>query len=106
MQEQLRAPRGILPDLNAAVRYAEKCAWTPNADEYGVAAKFIVDAGIVLTLRHKSYTLRASVKWFMVTKTMAGGHRKRNWLNIHSYSISWINADVYLLVYKCRVYNY
>ena len=94
MQEQLRTLRGTLPDLNAAVRYAEKYAWTPNADEYGVAKqKFIVDADCT---NFVSQILHASgVSQVVYGNENYGWWHRKNWLNIHSYSISWINADVF-----------
>lgn len=94
MQEQLGALRGTLPDLNAAVRYAEKYAWTPNADEYEVATSF--SNGVVDCTNFASQILHASGVNQVVYKNKNSGwwHRK-NWLNIHNYSISWINADVF-----------
>lgn len=94
MQEQLGALRSALPDLNAAVRYAERYAWTPNANEYGVAKqKFIIDADCT---NFASQILHASgVSQVVYGNENYGWWHRKNWLGGHDYSISWINADVF-----------
>lgn len=94
MQEQLGALRSALPDLNAAVRYAERYAWTPNVNEYGVAKqKFIIDADCT---NFASQILHASgVSQVVYGNENYGWWHRKNWLGGHDYSISWINADVF-----------
>ena len=94
IQEQLGALRSTLPDLNAAVRYAEKYAWTPNVSEYGVAKqKFVIDADCT---NFVSQILHASgVSQVVYGNENYGWWHRKNWFGGHDYSISWINADVF-----------
>ena len=94
MQEQLGALRNTLPDLNAAVRYAEKYAWTPNKNEYGVATSF--SNGEVDCTNFASQILHASgVSQVVYNNKNSGWWHRKNWFGGHDYSISWINADVF-----------
>lgn len=94
IQERLGALRSTLPDLNAAVRYAEKYAWTPNVSEYGIAKqKFVIDADCT---NFVSQILHASgVSQVVYGNENYGWWHRKNWFGGHDYSISWINADVF-----------
>lgn len=82
-----------LPNLSAAVSYAERYAWTPNEAEYGIArASIFWEADCT---NFASQILEASgVRQVVYNDVNLGWWHKKSG-NSHTWSSSWINADVF-----------
>ena len=93
-QVQLMTNRSrSLPNLSAAVSYAERYAWTPNEEGYGIARTAIFFEADCTNFA--SQILEASGVGQVVYNDVNLGWWHKKVGNSHTWSSSWINADVF-----------
>ncbi len=84
-----------LPNLNAAISYAQTYAVNPNTNGYGIAKGGFLNLIEMDCTNFVSQILEASGVSQAVynVDTMGWWHRKNG--NNHTYSVSWINSDTF-----------